>query len=141
MAIAELEAGVRAVSKRLPKVISPKTHAIIDYSVAGTFFLMGGLMWGRSKRAAIASLACGAAETTIAMLTDYPGGVADVISFEAHGKIDAATSGMVALLPMLLAFGDRKEAHFFRAQGMGIAATTGMTDFENYKSQYRRRAA
>ena len=141
MAITEIEAGVRAVSKRLPKVISPKTHAIIDYAVAGSFFLMGGLMWGRSKRAAIASLACGAAETTVAMLTDYRGGVANVISFETHGKIDAATSGMVAMLPMLLAFGDRKEAMFFRAQGMGIAATTGMTDFETYRGGRRRRAA
>jgi hypothetical protein len=40
----------------LPKALSPKAHAIIDYSVAAAFFLMGGLMWRSSKRAAIASL-------------------------------------------------------------------------------------
>ena len=141
MAITALEAGVRAVSKRLPKVISPKTHAIIDYAVAGTFFLMGGLMWGSSKRAAIASLAYGTAETTLALLTDYPGGVADVISFETHGKIDATMSGIVVLTPTLLRFSEGKKTAFFRAQGMGIAVTTGMTDFEPYSTGRRHRAA
>ncbi len=139
--MALVETGVKALSNRLPKVISPKTHAIIDYAVAGSFFLMGGLMWGSSKRAAIASLACGAGETVIAMLTDYPGGVAPVISFETHGKIDAGTSGAVAMLPTILGFANQKKAFFFRGQGMGIAATTAMTDFESYGRSYRRRAA
>ena len=139
--MALVETGVRALSNRLPKVISPKTHAIIDYAVAGSFFLMGGLLWGSSKRAAIASFACGAAETAIAMLTDYPGGVAPVISFETHGKIDAGTSGAVAMLPSLLGLSDQKKAIFFRAQGVGIAATTGMPDFQAYSRSHRRRAA
>lgn len=139
--MALVETGVRALSNRLPKVISPKTHAIIDYAVAGSFFLMGGLMWRSSKRAAIASFACGAAETAVAMLTDYPGGVARLISFETHGKIDAGTSGAVAMIPSLLGFSDQKKAIFFRAQGVGMAATTGMTDFESYPRSYRRRAA
>ena len=33
--MALLETGVRELSNRMPKVISPKTHAIIDYAVAG----------------------------------------------------------------------------------------------------------
>ncbi len=139
--MALVETGVKALSNRLPKVISPKTHAIIDYAVAGSFFLMGGLMWRSNKRAAIASCACGAAETAIAMLTDYPGGVVRVISFETHGKIDAGTSGAVAMLPTILGFANQKKAYFFRGQGMGIAATTAMTDFERYGRAYRRRAA
>ena len=138
--MAVVETGVRALSNRLPKIISPKTHAIIDYAVAGSFFLMGGLMWGSSKRAAIASFACGAAEATVAMLTDYPGGLARLISFETHGKIDAGMSGAVAMVPSLLGFSNEKKAIFFRAQGVGMAATTGMTDFESYKRSYRRAA-
>jgi len=138
--MALVETGVRALSNRLPKVISPKTHALIDYGVAGGFFLMAGLMWRSSKRAAIASLACGAAETAVILLTDYPGGVAKLISFEAHGRIDAGISGAVAMLPSLLGFSHQKKSAFFRAQGLGMAATTGMTDFEA-TGQYRRRAA
>lgn len=127
--MALLEAGVKALSNRMPKIISPKTHAIIDYTTAGSFFLMGALLWRNHKRAAISSLACGAAEAVTSLLTDYPGGVTDVISFSTHGKIDAGMAGLVGTIPTLFAFNDEKEAIFFRSQAVAIAAVTGMTDF------------
>jgi hypothetical protein len=139
--VALIETGFKTFINRLPKVISPEPHAVIDYAAAGSFFLAGGLMWRSSKRAAIASLACGAAVTTISLLTDYPGGAARVISFETHGKLDAGLSGMLAVIPTLLALRNRKEAIFFRTQGVGVAAVVGMTDFEGYGTQRRRRAA
>jgi hypothetical protein len=122
--------AVGAVSKRLPKVISPTVHAVIDYATIGTFILMGALFWKNNKRASIAAFACGAAEATNALLTNSPGGVADVMSFETHGKIDAALCGTVACLPNLLGFGSEPEAKHFRLQGIVIAAVTGMTDFK-----------
>ncbi len=134
-----LETGVKALSHRLPKVISPKAHAIIDYATAGSFLLMGALLWKKHKRAAIASLACGALEANTAMMTDYPGGVAKLISFETHGKLDAGFAGFVGMVPSLLGFGDEKESWFFRGQAMGLAAVTGMTDFEYYEASGRRR--
>lgn len=130
-----LQTGVQTLTNRLPKVISPRTHAIIDYATAGAFFLMAALFWRRSKRAAISSLACGAVETTTALLTDYPGGVTDLISFETHGKIDAGLAGMVTALPNVLGFSDEKESMFFRSQGISIAAVTGLTDFEAIPGQ------
>ncbi len=136
-----LETSVKALSNRLPKVISPKTHAIIDYATAGSFFLMGALMWKRHKRAAIGSMVCGAMEANTAMMTDYPGGVYKLISFETHGKIDAGFAGFVGMLPTVLGFGDEAEAWFFRGQAMGLATVTGMTDFGYYeesRSQRRR---
>jgi hypothetical protein len=136
--MAIVDTTVKALSHRLPKVISPKTHAIIDYATAGSFLLMGALLWKRHKRAAIASIACGAMEANTAMMTDYPGGVAKVISFETHGKIDAGFAGMVGMLPTLLGFSDEKESWFFRGQAMGLAAVTGMTDFEYYEQDARR---
>jgi hypothetical protein len=134
-----LETGVKALSSCMPKIISPRTHAIIDYATAGSFFLMGALLWRNHKRAAISSFACGAAETATAMLTDYPGGVADVISFPTHGKIDAGMAGLVGTMPALLAFSGEKEAIFFRSQAVAIAAVTGMTEFEASRSGQRRR--
>jgi hypothetical protein len=65
------------------------------------------------------------------MITRFPGGVADVISFETHGKIDAAMAGAVLSMPNLLAFSDEPEAKHFRLQGAMIAAVTGMTDFKH----------
>jgi hypothetical protein len=122
------EIGVRALSNRLPKVISPKSHAIIDYATAGGFFLMTGLMWKRHKRAAIAALACGINEVTTSMITDYPGGVAGVISLPTHLKIDSGFAGVVTSLPNLLGFTGEWPSIYFRSQGMAMAAIAGMTD-------------
>lgn len=33
-----LDQAAKLATRKLPKVISPKTHSIIDYAVAGSFF-------------------------------------------------------------------------------------------------------
>ena len=139
--MAILNTGVSALANRMPKVISPKAHAIIDYATAGTFLLMGALLWKRNRRAAIGSMVCGAMEAGTAMMTDFPGGVVKKISFETHGKIDAGFAGYVAMVPSVLGFGDEPEANFFRGQAIALAAVTGMTDFEARPQSRRRRAA
>src|SRR5216110_2965354 len=96
--MATFQSGVQMLSNRMPKVISPKTHAIIDYATAASFFLMGAYLWKRNRRAAVASLICGATEAGTAAVTDYPGGLRPYISFEQHGKIDAAISGIVTTM-------------------------------------------
>jgi hypothetical protein len=135
-----MERGVQVVAERLPKVIPPKVHAIIDYAVAGSFFVIGALAWKNNKKAAIASFVCGGAELGTAMMTDYPGGVAKLISFPTHGKIDAGFSGVIGSMPNLMGFSDEWPAWFFRGQGMGMAAVVGLTDFEGV-SENRRRSA
>ena len=128
------------LTTRLPKVISPKQHAIIDYAaVAGGFFALTPILWKREKRAAIAALACGAVEVTTNLLTDYPGGVATVISFPTHIKIDGGFAGVVASLPSLMGFSDHWSATFFRAQGLAIAAVGGLTQVEEEGQGRRRR--
>ena len=139
MVLADQAAGVLnagVLSKKLPKVISPKVHAIIDYASIGAFVLMGALFWKRNKRASIAAFSCAAAEATTTLLTDFPGGVTDVISFETHGRIDAALAGAAASLPNLLGFAGAPEAKHFRIQGLVIGAVTGMTTPEQQESEY-----
>lgn len=131
--------AVETVSNKLPKVISPRVHAVIDYVTVGSFILLGTLFWKNNKRAAVAAWCCGAAEATNTLLTDFPGGVTDVISFETHGKIDAAIAGTAASLPNLLGFSGEPEAKHFRMQGAMIAAVTGMTNFKGkheYQSEF-----
>ncbi len=137
--MALVNTGIKALTKRMPKVISPKIHAIIDYATAGSFIVMGALLWRRNKRAASCSFACGVAEAATAMMTDYPGGISKAISFETHGKIDAGFAGIVSTLPSLLAFGGEPEAMFFRGQGVAMAAVTGLTDFQAQKRTSSRR--
>ena len=90
--MAILDSGVRMLSNRMPKMITPKAHAIIDYATAAAFFGMGAYLWRKNRRAAVASLICGAAEVGTAAVTDYPGGMRPYISFEQHGKIDSIMS-------------------------------------------------
>ena len=126
--MALMQKGVQALTDRMPKVISPKTHAIIDYATAGSFFLAGALLWKRNKRASLGAMLCGAMEAGTAMMTDYPGGVKPVLSFETHGRIDAGFAGFVATLPNNLMFRGEPEAMFFRGEGVAAAAVTGLTD-------------
>jgi hypothetical protein len=124
-----LDQAAKLATRKLPKVISPKTHSMIDYAIAGCFFGMAAFFWRRNKRAAVSAIACGAAETALALSTDYSGGAAKRLSFETHNNIDFAMSGIVSSLPSVLHFADEPEAHYFRASGLAIAAVAGLTDF------------
>lgn len=124
-----LDQAAKLATNKMPKVISPKAHAIIDYAMAASFFGMAAFFWKRNKRAAVGALVCGTAETITALCTDYPGGVIEKISYETHGTIDFGLSGMVASLPDMLRFKDEPESRFFRIQGIAKAAVAGLTDF------------
>lgn len=136
-----MEKGVNLLANKLPKVIGPKTHAIIDYAVvAGGFFAVAGLAWKNHKRAAVASLVCGIAETTVALMSDYPGGVSKAISFPTQGRIDAGFAAVVGSIPNLMGFSDEWPATFFRTHALAMATVTGLTDFTGEKqlrTQYK----
>jgi hypothetical protein len=132
------------ITDRMPKMIGPKTHAIIDYAMAATFFTAGALFWRRHKRAALSSFICGAAVTANSLVTDYPGGVWKRISFDTHGKIDAGLAGITATMPSAMFFRDDAESRFFLATGVAETAVTALTDFSSgygYSSRSVRRAA
>jgi hypothetical protein len=128
-----LQKGVAIAAGRMPKIIKPEAHAVIDYFVAGTFFLTAAIYWRRNKRAAVSSLICGGITATNSMLTDYPGGIWRVLSYQTHGKVDAGLAALTASLPRLMVFGDDTESRFFMAQSMAETAVTAMTDFDYYE--------
>ena len=124
--------------KPLPKILSPKAHAMVDYIIVGTFVLSAAAFWRRSKRAAIASLLCGGTELAVSLLTDYPGGIHKVLSFQTHGEIDLGLAAMTATMPDFLAFGDDAEKKFFLMQGAVITVATELTEFPEKKRNHRR---
>ncbi len=124
------DTATRLVANRLPKVIDPTAHAVIDYIVAGTLLSMGAFFWKRSKRAALGAFLCGSATAATSMLTDYPGGIKKVISFGTHGKIDAGLAGLTATVPNFFAFNDEDEAKFFYILAIAETLVAGLTDFD-----------
>ncbi|MGI9104467.1 MAG: hypothetical protein ACR2IF_18645 [Terriglobales bacterium] len=137
-----LQKGVAALANQMPKVIPPKAHAIADYATIGTFGLLAGLFWGRSKRAAIAAIVCAGAELTNTLLTDFQGGVTDAISYPTHLKIDMGLAAAATTMPNLMGFSDEPEAKWFRILGLNMTTVTAMSDTgEPQRVQRRRRAA
>jgi hypothetical protein len=141
-----LNSVTKLVAKPLPRMISPKAHGVIDLITVGTFLATAGFFWGRSKRAALAALICGASELAVSLLTDYPFGIKKVISFRTHGEIDLGLAAMTATMPEFLAFKDDSEKKFFLGQGAIITAVTELTQFPEKptyleKHGYRERAA
>ncbi|MCU1272036.1 MAG: hypothetical protein JWN74_3330 [Acidobacteriaceae bacterium] len=127
--MAILNTAARLVLKPVPRFISPKGHAIIDYMTIGSFFMSAAWFWSRSKRAALAAAICGGAELAISLITDYPGGMKKAIAFRIHGDIDLGLATMTAAMPEFLAFEDDHEKKFFLAQGAMITAVRELTKF------------
>jgi hypothetical protein len=127
-----LQSGARFAARKMPKVITPATHAVLDYAVAGMFLLMGARMWRSHRRAALGSLACGTAAAVNSMLTDYPGGVFRVIDYRTHGKVDAGLAALTAAVPRFLGFDDESEARVFGGTALAETVITGLTDYNYY---------
>ena len=60
--MALINSAIGIATKQLPKAVTPKAHAVIDYISIGTFFLTGALYWRRHKRAALSAFICAGAE-------------------------------------------------------------------------------
>ncbi len=125
--------GLKFATRKMPKVIDPTTHAVLDYAVAGTLLLIGARLWKRNRRAAVGSLISGAATLANAMVTDYPGGVFKKIEYKAHGRYDAAIAGFTASAPRLLRFSGEAEARYLDIVALTETAVIGLTDFHCYE--------
>jgi len=119
-------------ARRMPRVINPTAHAVLDYTLAAGFLVMAAKFWKSRRRAALGSLFCGSAAITNSLLTRYPGGAFDVIDYKTHGRIDAALAAMTASTPQFMGFSDEPEARFFSMQAISRTLLTGMSDFNHY---------
>ncbi len=125
-----LDQLAKRIADRLPTVIGPAAHAVIDYATAASFLAYGVWAWKRDRRAALTSIGVGASEIVVSALTAYPGGVAPRLSFTSHGRIDMGLAAIVGTMPDSMGFRDDRASRFFRMQAVAIAAVTGLTDFE-----------
>lgn len=140
--MAMLNKLTKMAAKPIPRVVTPKAHALIDYASVGLFLGSTAWFWRRNRRAAVASLVCGGAELAIMLLTDYPGGAKKFLSFSAHREMDYGLAAMVAAMPESLAFADADEKKFFRMQGALITLLGELTRTSPIRStRMRARAA
>lgn len=114
---------------RMPKAISPGTHAMIDYGLAAVTVAFAIRCLRHNKAAAIAAFIAAAAELTNVMVTDIPGGVVRHISFPLHGRIDMGNTAMLAAMPGFMSFGGEPESRFFYGSAVATKLVTSLTDF------------
>lgn len=122
------EATIPDAFRKVPKYISPKVHAWLDFAVT-TYFLGLGVWFAiRGKgRAATAAFINGGMVAGVSMNTDYDGDLVKPISFKMHGTLDAVQATTAALAPVLFDFADEPEAKYFWGQAadeVGVIATT-----------------
>ncbi|MGC2108321.1 MAG: hypothetical protein WA655_02320 [Candidatus Korobacteraceae bacterium] len=113
----------------MPKAIQPTTHALIDCAIAGSFLLMAARFWRRNRRAAAGALLCGGVMAANVVLTDYPGGALDVLSYRTHGRVDGGLAGLTAAVPRLMGFSEEPEARAFTTMALAATLATSMTEF------------
>jgi hypothetical protein len=131
--------GVKLVAGRMPKMITPRAHAALDYAIAGSFVLMGALFWKLNRRAGIGSLLCGGATAAVSLLTDYPGGVKKVIPYRMREQIDTGLVAMTAAMPRMMNIEGEREAKYFSRQALARTAITAMSDFDRGGDRRSRR--
>jgi hypothetical protein len=123
---------VHELQKRLPKVISPELHGVIDYAQATVFLCAGLFLWKRNRAAAVAALAAGSLKLGESLLTDGPLGVYPALSYEQHGEMDAAIASASLIAPQLLGFGKTgAAATLFRINALVEGAIVGLTDYKS----------
>src|SRR5262249_50255387 len=129
-----------AITRKLPKAVSPEVHAILDWATFGAFFTAGALLWSRNKRASLAAYLCADVVGSLIFVSDVRGGAWKKLSFETHGRIDPGLAALAASLPELMAFAHDKESRFFRMMGVGMAMISGITDYQQGSSNLETRA-
>jgi hypothetical protein len=136
-----INARLDTLETKLPKVIGPTTHGIIDYAHAAFFFVVG-LWWSRSnKRAASAAFATSGFILAQSLLTDYRFGVKPVFSFETHGKMDSVFASSSWLIPRIFGFEETHAVKIFEVNSVAEASVVGMTDWDGRLGHQERIAA
>lgn len=133
-----LNSVAQIIAKPFPRVISPKTRAVLDHINVGILLMSGAWFWRRNKRAALGALVGGSATLLLNLLTGYPGAARNVIAFRSRRDIDLGLAGMVATMPEFFAFKDDEERKFFMAEGVLMAVVTELTQFPESTSERKR---
>jgi hypothetical protein len=136
------EATIPDAFRKVPKTISPKTHAWLDAATTAYFLGMG--IWFALKgkgRAATAAFVNGGMVAGVSMFTDYDGDGKKPISFKMHGTLDTMQAATAALAPVLHGFAGEPEAKYFFGQAANELTVIATTDWDAGMPAHRRRKA
>lgn len=126
---------LRQLEKRLPKIISPTTHGIVDYCHAAFFATVAIVCWKKNRRAAYAAAGTSAFVLTEALFTDYKPGVKRVIPFSVHGQLDGGFAALSPAIPWIFGFSGTKAARIFQLNSLVEGTAVGLTNWSDARAQ------
>ena len=133
--------AVESIDSKLPKVISPTAHGLIDYSHAAFFLTVGLVCRNSNKPASRAALLTGGFILVQSLLTDYRFGAKPLIPFKTHGQMDAVFASSSWLMPLLFGFNGTPAAKIFEGNSVIEASVVSMTDWSSERAHMEREAA
>ena len=128
-------AALQQLEARLPKVISPTTHGIIDYCHSAFFATFAILCWKRNRPAAIAAAGTSALVLVQSLFTDYKPGVKRLLPFSVHGQLDGGFAAFSLAIPRTFGFAGTKSARVFQANALVEATVVGLTDWSDKRAR------
>jgi hypothetical protein len=125
------EATIPDAFNNMPKLISSRVHAWLDFAVT-SYFVTIGAVFARRRQAgpAIAAFVNAGLVAGVSALTDYEGNGKKPISFKLHGSLDALQATTAAIGPLLHGFAREPEAAFFYGQAANELAVIASTDWD-----------
>ena len=105
------------------KLISPKMHGVIDYTFAAGLLVLPSLL-GLNKKAKNLYKVMAAEMFLYSSLTDYPAGIASLIPYETHRKIDVVNIAGMAADTFYKPVRKQKRAMLFHLAATTAALTT-----------------
>ena len=133
--------NTKAGEIKIPKVVSPAAHGLIDYAHSAFFLGVGLLTWRSNRRAAWAALGTSGFILIQSLTTDYRYGAKPLISFETHGKMDAIFAATSWMAPTLFGFQGTAAARVFEANSLAESSVVGITDWDSARAREERLAA
>lgn len=127
-------AAQHQLESHLPKVISARTHGVIDYCHAAFFLGMAFVCRKSNRPAAFASLLTGSFILVESLLTDYPLGAFRVLPFGVHGRMDTGFAASSPVMPRIFGFSGTPAARVFEGNGLIEAAVVGLTDWNSERA-------
>src|SRR3954471_11423309 len=113
------------------KILSPKAHGVIDYLFDALFVLAPSIFGFTDLTASNLCYVLAAGHFAMNVLTDYPLGAVQAISFRAHGNIEAIISLVILLAPWIGGFNltDLAARNYFVVAGVLLLGVWSITDY------------
>lgn len=112
------------------KLLDARMHGFVDFLVVG-LFAAAPMLLGFQGMTAHLCYGLAGVHLLVTLLTDFPFGIAKVLSFRLHGWIELMVAPTLIALPWIFGFGnDRNAMLFFSAFGAVVFLAWVITDYD-----------